>query len=314
MPHKVLQLAKLTRPRLHGTVARERLFVRLDEERERRAAICIVGPPGAGKTALTASWLDSRRVRGIWYQVDSSDADLGTLFYYLREGSSIFAGRGQRPLPLLTPEYLPDVPAFSRRFFRELFLRLPQGASLVLDNYQEVAPDQLLHRLVADAAGEAPQGTTIVLISRRDPPDCYARLRANERVALVTWPELKLSLDEAVAIAKTRGVVDRDRVQAIYSRADGWAAGMMLLLEQAKTGQEDTSATSAGGKATFGYFASQIFDQLIERDRKILLCAAVFPTVTVQLARDISGEAAAGEGVVLAVKLSSVAARMPRSM
>lgn len=295
MPHKVLQLAKLTRPRLHGTVARERLFARLDEERERRAAICIVGPPGAGKTALTASWLDSRRVRGIWYQVDSSDADLGTFFYYLREGSSIFAGRGQRPLPLLTPEYLPDVPAFSRRFFRELFLRLPQGASLVLDNYQEVAADQLLHRLVADAAVEAPQGTTLVLISRRHPPDCYARLRANERVALVTWPELKLSLDEAVAIAKARGVLGRDRVQAIYSRADGWAAGMMLLLEQAKSGQDDTSDTSAVGKATFGYFASQIFDQLIERDRKILLRAALFPTVTVQLARDISGEAAAGE-------------------
>jgi ATP/maltotriose-dependent transcriptional regulator MalT len=102
-------------------------------------------------------------------------------------------------------------------------------------------------------------------------------------------------LDEAVAIAKTRGVVDRDRVKAIYSRADGWAAGMMLLLEQAKTGQEDTSATSAGGKATFGYFASQIFDQLIERDRRILLCAALFPTITVQLARDISGETVAGE-------------------
>jgi LuxR family transcriptional regulator, maltose regulon positive regulatory protein len=84
VPQKTLQLAKLTRPRLHGTVARERLFARLDEERERRAAICIVGPPGAGKSTLTASWLNARRVRGVWYQVDSSDGDLGTFFYYLR--------------------------------------------------------------------------------------------------------------------------------------------------------------------------------------------------------------------------------------
>jgi hypothetical protein len=172
-------------------VARERLFALLDEAREHKPAICVVGPPGAGKTTLVASWLDARGIKGIWYQVDPGDADLATFFYYLGEAAKPFARKGLRPLPLLTPEYLHDVEGFSRRFFRELFSRLPEGATLVLDNYQEVAPEQLFHQFIANAVDEVPAGMTLVAVSRRDPPDCYARLIANENVAFVDWEALK---------------------------------------------------------------------------------------------------------------------------
>jgi ATP/maltotriose-dependent transcriptional regulator MalT len=74
------QLAKLTRPRLHKAVARKRLFALLDEAREAKPAICVVGPPGAGKTTLVASWLDARGIKGIWYQVDPGDADIAASF------------------------------------------------------------------------------------------------------------------------------------------------------------------------------------------------------------------------------------------
>src|SRR3954467_15453676 len=139
MPTKRPQLAKLTRPRLHKAVARERLFELLDEARTDKSAICVVGPPGAGKTTLVASWLDARGIKGIWYQVDSGDAELATFFYYLGAAAKPFLRRGQSPLPALTPEYLQDIDGFSRRYFRELFSRLPDIATLVLDNYQEVS-------------------------------------------------------------------------------------------------------------------------------------------------------------------------------
>jgi ATP/maltotriose-dependent transcriptional regulator MalT len=106
------QLAKLTRPRLHKAVARDRLYRLLDEGREHKRAICVVGPPGAGKTTLVASWLDARRTPGIWFQVDAGDADLATFFYYLAESGSPFAGKGKRRLPLLTPEYLQNLEGY----------------------------------------------------------------------------------------------------------------------------------------------------------------------------------------------------------
>jgi ATP/maltotriose-dependent transcriptional regulator MalT len=113
-------LAELTRPRVHDAVPRERLFARLEEERLRRSALCIVGPPGAGKTTLVASWLDARHLDGIWYQVDAGDAELATFFYHLRLAATPFSRKGQRALPLLTPEYLSDIEGFTRRFLPSL--------------------------------------------------------------------------------------------------------------------------------------------------------------------------------------------------
>ena len=77
------KLAKLTRPRLHAPVERMRLFNLLDAAAEERKAILVVGPPGAGKTTLVGSWLDARERAGLWYQVDSGDAEAATLFHYL---------------------------------------------------------------------------------------------------------------------------------------------------------------------------------------------------------------------------------------
>jgi len=294
MPAQRPQLAKLTRPHLARAVARERLFARLDEERQRAHVICVVGPPGAGKTTLVASWLDAAGIKGIWYQVDAGDADLPTFFHYLGQAAVAFTRKRQQPLPALTPEYLHDVPGFARRFFRELFARLPKGSTLVLDNYQEVDAEQAFHQVVADAVGEVPLDMTLIAVSRRDPPDCYARLIANENVAMVHWEALKLTLDEAQAIGRRRGNLDVEQIRAVHARSDGWAAGFTLMLERQRHGESPSAGSAPDSmRDVFNYFAGQLFDRAEVDAQRLLLELSFLPRMSASAVRQLTGGDAA---------------------
>src|SRR5438034_4802613 len=107
--------AKISRPKLYGALRRKRLFELLDRCRA-HPLVWIAAPPGAGKTTLVASYLEERKVSPIWYQMDAEDGDPATFFYYLALAAARFTPRKRRPLPLLRPEFLSDLPAFTRRF------------------------------------------------------------------------------------------------------------------------------------------------------------------------------------------------------
>ena len=207
-------LAKLTRPRLHGVVPRERLFRQLDDARE-RPAVWIIGPPGAGKTTLAASYLDAREIPGIWYQLDSGDADAAGVFYYLGQAAEPYRDN-RAALPVLTPEYLPDLEGFTRLYLRDLFARLPAASAVVLDNYQEVPADAPFHALVAAAAEEVPEGVTLFALSRAEAPPSWSRLLASDKLRVIDWDDLRLTLEETRAISSAKATVTEEDVRRLH--------------------------------------------------------------------------------------------------
>jgi ATP/maltotriose-dependent transcriptional regulator MalT len=223
LKRRTKQLAKLTRPRIHAPIARERLFQRIDELRA-RPVVWVSGPPGSGKTTLAVTYLQARRLPSIWYQVDGGDADPATFFFYLREAAPAVRGKSTN-LPLLTADHLIDLCGFGRRFFRSLFARLPAGALIVFDNFQDIAAQSQLHDILAAAVDEVPPDANLLILSRTPPPPPFARAIASDKLASLSWSDLRLTLAEADALAAARVDVNSETLAMLFDSCSGWAAG-----------------------------------------------------------------------------------------
>ncbi len=289
------ELAKLSRPRIYRVSPRERLFRLLDERRE-HPVVWLTGAPGSGKTVLVASYLEARKLAAIWYHVDPGDADPATFFYYLGLADSRLGRKKAPALPLYTDEYRRDLNGFARRWFRGFFARMAAGAVLVLDNLHEAGGSAEARAALATALEEIPPGINVIVLSRVDPPPEFARLVANQTIAQVGAEDLRFTRDEAARLLAADGELAPEAFDSVYRRADGWAAGLILMREHATRGP---AGPDDGGRATpegvFGYFAGEILSRIPEENQRVLVLCALPPRITRSVAVALTGEKDAGK-------------------
>lgn len=288
-------LAKTTRPSLASIMPRDRLFRLLDRVRG-GSIVWVTGPPGCGKTTAAASYLEQAKLPSVWYQLDESDADVASFFYYLDLATAAHARRKAPRLPQLAPEYHAGLPTFARRYFQALYQRMGEPFALVFDGYHEVPPQSAFHDIMRIGLGELPASGGLAIISRSDPPPQMARLRANRAMEVIGWRELRLTREESDAIVAQRGLaVEPGALAELYDKTQGWAAGLILMMDQTPSASPLAAPADLSTPGlVFDYLAGEIFQKTDSRTRDLMLATAYLPQMTAGMAAHLSGIADSG--------------------
>ncbi|MDA8388693.1 MAG: BTAD domain-containing putative transcriptional regulator [Nitrospiraceae bacterium] len=282
--------AKITRPAVSGVFPREKLFSRLDSMRD-FPALWVSSPAGSGKTTLTASWLESRKIPHLWYLVDQTDTDPASFFYYMGLAARKL-GRYRKALPLFTAEYFQGLPAFTAWYFEEMYRRLKPPHILVFDNCQDVHEDAPFWEIMAQAIPLIPAGIQCILISRHEPPPRMVHFLANRNMAPLGWQEIRFTLEETKTFLDVQGRkrIPRDALREIQEKTNGWAAGLVLLLEEMKmAGPALVPLAALNQERVFDYFASEVLSKMDGMTREFLLKASFLPRIPADSARQITG-------------------------
>ena len=81
----------------------------------------------------------------------------------------------------------------------------------------------------------------------------------------------------------------------MYERTGGWAAGLVLMMEGARTGGFETVAPGFTAERIFDYFAQELFEKTDPEMRAFLVKTSFLPKMTAPMAKELTGMADAGK-------------------
>ena len=283
-------LIKISPPRVSHAFLRERLFQELDTGMKFQQ-IWISSPAGSGKTTLVASYLKERNLSSLWYQIDDSDSDIANFFHFLGLAEKQINHRKKHMLPHLSPEYLPKILIFSRRFFEKLFRQVRTPCAIVFDNYQDVL-SPAFHGILAHGIESVPDGIAIIMISRASPPPEFARFIANNQMFTLGWNDVRFNLKESgMLLESRRKSVAVKSIETLHNMTEGWAVGLILASKVSDLAQ---SVSPNSDTAVFDYFAEEVLNKLDNKSKEFLLTTSILPNMRESVITKLTGDENAG--------------------
>jgi len=264
-------------PARQGAVQRDRL------ERQLRTAktgvTIVVAPAGWGKTSLLSSWAANpgEDVRVAWVSLDESDDEPTRFWTYvltaLRSASTdispaaleALAVPAVGPIDLAVPILLNELSGTSTPHV------------LVLDDFHLLSNPRV-HESMEFFVSYLPPSTRLVVAGRSDPPLPIARMRARGELTELRAADLRLTPDEAAALVSTVSGAEMAaaEVAELWSRTEGWAAGLQLAGLARRANQQPVAAAQVRGddRHLLDYFTAEVLPSITREQRDLLVRAA----------------------------------------
>lgn len=260
----------------------------------------VVAPAGWGKTSLLSAWAadPGPQLRVAWVSLDEGDDESVRFWTYvllaLRDADDgigaaaleALAAPGVDPIQLAIPLLLNELAASA------------VSHVLVLDDFHTLL-DPRIHEAVEFLVTYLPAALRLVIAGRADPPLPLARLRARGQLTEIRADDLRLTLDQAVALVGTVSGADLDDAEAteLWRRTEGWAAGLQLAGLARRVGGATTARNAGADRHLLDYFAAEVLPALSPAQRDLLVRAAPLERLSGPLCD--AALAVSGSGAVL---------------
>ncbi len=281
-----------------GYGERARLNAALDRSLDDNVRLVLLSaPPGYGKTTALAGWLESRGLPCAWLSLDAADNDLARFVGYLVAAIRVVRpGAGDATADLFGPGATPDPVLVGAVLLSELAAS-DEPFVLALDDYQVIAAEAV-HRLVRVLIERGPPFCHVALLTREDPPQPLARLRAHGRLVELRADDLRCADAEALAYLAGAGVaLTPSMVQRLTERTEGWIAGLQLAAISLRGRPDPDALVEAFGgsqRFVFDYLADEVLDGVDDELRGFLLQTSIADRFSVELCRALTGRDDAG--------------------
>lgn len=284
-------LAKLSMP-LVSKGYRRNALLELFDRRRGADGLWVAGLPGSGKTTALVAYLNDQPAATLWYRCDEGDRDPAALFHYLAQ---LLQTASHPAIPILVPELAANLNMFSRQFFRQVFSLMDAPFSVVFDDFQE-ASTTVIDQILLAAMDELPTDCSIYFVSRVQPSPGFAKKRANGNLGVITATDMRLSFQDAREIARKQCLAELSeaRIRRIFDATDGWAAGIALLGALNEDSLQDVGFATMEPTVIFDYFAAEVVRNIGPAKLRVLLYAALVPSVSAKLAAVLADDPEAG--------------------
>lgn len=222
--------SKIITPDFGSHVERDELYDILDRHFSRRL-ICVTGGGGYGKTTLVSSYLRTRGISAVWYQLGQGDNNPHIFLTYLLAAFS---------------EHSPNataIPTVNSSNYNEQLSSLRTALSnwttplaVVLDDYHMVNKSEEIAELVSQIIHHASPSVTTIICSRVRPSIPLIQWKVRRQLCEITMGQLAFSLRETDTFIRAFHDLrlEEDEVDWIHRKTGGWAVALSLFVEAMK--------------------------------------------------------------------------------